>query len=182
MTETVRSKIILARVSSGFQSATNNIILVALLILLRLFRMKLTKRQDGFSLVELMIVVAVLAILAAIAIPSYLGIQKRAARSEAKSNLQALSLALEGYMAENNDYGAVNTYTYFGGSFGGDLSNLANITQLGNNILYEYQIKTFASPSPSYTILAVPQRGIVEGDITIWLDSNGDKGPPGAGW
>jgi hypothetical protein len=85
-------------------------------------------------------------------------------------------------MAENNDYGAASTYTYFGGSFGGDLSDLSNITQLGNNILYEYQIKTFASPSPSYTILAVPQRGVVEDDITIWLDSNGDKGPPGAGW
>jgi len=144
--------------------------------------MKLTKSQGAFTLVELMIVVAVLAILAAIAIPSFLGVQKRAARSEARSNLQALSLALEGYMAENNDYGAVGTYTYFGGTFGGDLSILANIAQLGNNILYEYQIKTFSSPLPSYTIWAVPKRGNVVDDITLWLDSNGDKGPPGAGW
>jgi prepilin-type N-terminal cleavage/methylation domain-containing protein len=143
--------------------------------------MKSIKKQDAFTLVELMVVVAVLAILAAIAIPSYLGIQKRTARSEAKSNLQALSLALEGYMSENNDYGAANLYTYFEGAFGHS-GNLEIITQLGNNILYEYQIRTFTSPSPSYTIQAVPRRGIVENDITLWLDSNGDKGPPGAGW
>jgi len=143
--------------------------------------MKSIKKQDAFTLIELMIVVAVLAILAAIAIPSYLGIQKRAARSEAKSNLQALSLALEGYMAENNDYGAANLYTYFGGSFGHS-GNLENITKLGNNLLYEYQIRTFTSPAPSYTIQAIPRQGRVEGDITLWLDSNGDKGPPGAGW
>jgi prepilin-type N-terminal cleavage/methylation domain-containing protein len=143
--------------------------------------MKSTKRQNAFTLIELMIVVAVIAILAAIAIPSYLGIQKRAARSEAKSNLQALSLALEGYMAENNNYGAANLYTYFGGAFGHS-GNLENLTQLGNNILYEYQIRTFTSPSPSFTIKAIPQRGIVDGDITLWLDSVGGKGPPGAGW
>jgi len=143
--------------------------------------MKATKKEDAFSLVELMIVVAVLAILAAIAIPSYLGIQKRTARSEAKSNLQALSLALEGYMAENNDYGAANLYTYFTTPFNHP-GNLDNIAQLGNNILYEYQIRTFTSPVPSYTIQAVPRRGIVEGDLTLWLDSNNEKGPPGAGW
>jgi len=143
--------------------------------------MKSIKGQEAFSLIELMIVVAVLAILAAIAIPSYQGIQKRTARSEAKGNLQALSLALEGYMAENNDYGAANLYTYFGGAFGHS-GNLENITQLGNNILYEYQIKTFTSPSPSYTIQAIPRRGRVVGDISIWLDSNGDKGPSSAGW
>jgi len=143
--------------------------------------MKAIKKEGAFTLVELMIVVAVLAILAAIAIPSYLGIQKRAARSEAKSNLQALSITLEGYMAENNNYGAVNLYTYFGGAFGHS-GNLENIAQLGNNILYEYQVRTFTSPSPSYTIWAIPKRGIVKDDITLWLDSLGDKGPPGAGW
>jgi len=143
--------------------------------------MKSIKKQEAFTIIELIIVVAVLAILSAIAIPSYLGIQKRAARSEAKSNLQALSLALEGYMAENNDYGSANTYTYFGGAFGHS-GDLENITQLGNNLLYEYQLRTFTSPAPSYTIWAIPRRGRVVGDITLWLDSNGDKGPPGSGW
>jgi len=139
------------------------------------------KRKDAFTLVELMIVVAVLAILTAIAIPSYLGIQKRAARSEAKSNLQALSLALEGYMAENNDYGAAKLYTYYGGAFNHS-GNLEIIAQLGDNNLYEYQIRTFTSSLPTYTIQAIPRRGIVEDDIAIWLDSVGNKGPPGAGW
>lgn len=60
--------------------------------------------NKGFTLTELLIVVAVIGILAAIAIPSYLGVQKRGARTEAISNLQNLRLLLEQYYAENGCY------------------------------------------------------------------------------
>lgn len=137
----------------------------------------------GFSLIELMIVVAVIAILAAIAIPSYLGIQRKAARGEAKANLEGLSLALEGYMAENNDYGPANLYTYFRDPFGfGHPGNLEGVANLGNQVMYEYRIVTTVVPTPAFTIFAVPTTGRVVGDRTIWLDSSGNKGPGGVGW
>ncbi len=60
--------------------------------------------KRGITLVELLIVVAIIGILAAIAIPSYVGQQKRAARAEAFANLEALRLLEEQYYAENGEY------------------------------------------------------------------------------
>ena len=60
----------------------------------------------GFTLIELLIVIAVIGILSAIAIPAYIGVQTRAARSEAKANLQSLRLLEEQFFAENGDYTA----------------------------------------------------------------------------
>lgn len=146
--------------------------------------------DKGFTLIELMVVVAVIAILAAIAIPSYLGIQKRAARSEAKSKLEAISVALEGYMAENNDYGPAGVYSYVcgpgcnGASFVGHPGAIGTVANLGNNLMYKYQLTvTTAPPAPAFGVSAIPMPGSkVDGDITIWLRSDGIKGPDKAGW
>ncbi|MBI5195222.1 MAG: prepilin-type N-terminal cleavage/methylation domain-containing protein [Nitrospirae bacterium] len=62
--------------------------------------------KKGFTLTELIIVVAIIGILAAIAVPSYLGQQKRAARAEAYTNLESLRLLEEQFMAENSAYTA----------------------------------------------------------------------------
>lgn len=62
------------------------------------------KRQQGFSLVELMIVVAIMAILAAIAIPSFMKFSQRAKTAEATQNLAAIRSCLESYRAENDRY------------------------------------------------------------------------------
>lgn len=62
------------------------------------------ENKRGFTLIELLIVVAIIGILAAIAIPSYVGQQKRAARTEAYSNLQNLRLLEEKYYAEQGCY------------------------------------------------------------------------------
>jgi prepilin-type N-terminal cleavage/methylation domain-containing protein len=60
--------------------------------------------QRGFSLTELMIVVAIIGILAAIAIPNFMRYQARAKQSEAKSNLVAIHTGEIAYFAENNGY------------------------------------------------------------------------------
>ena len=61
-------------------------------------------KQTGFSLVELMIVVAIMAILAAIAIPSFLKFQTKAKESEARNNLAAIRTCEESYRAEEDKY------------------------------------------------------------------------------
>lgn len=149
--------------------------------------MKRLCRVEGFTLVELMVVVVIIGILAAIAIPSYMGIQKRAARSEAKANLQAIALALEGYMAENNDYGPANVYTYVCGpgclkdSFGHP-APIGTISNLGGDYSYDYQIVTTVNPAPGFTVSAVPSRGRVVGDMTPFIQDDGTKGPANFGW
>jgi prepilin-type N-terminal cleavage/methylation domain-containing protein len=60
--------------------------------------------KKGFTLVELIIVVTIIGILAMIAIPAYVGQQKKAARTEAFANLENLRLLEEQYFAENGCY------------------------------------------------------------------------------
>jgi len=64
--------------------------------------MKRTKA--GFTLIELMIVVAIIGILAAIAIPNFVRFQLRAKAGEAKTNLKGIVVAQESYRAEFDVY------------------------------------------------------------------------------
>jgi type IV pilus assembly protein PilA len=61
--------------------------------------------KKGFTLIELMIVVAIIGILAAIAIPNFLKFQAKSKQSEAKSNLGAIFTGEMAYFGENNTYG-----------------------------------------------------------------------------
>jgi type IV pilus assembly protein PilA len=76
---------------------------------------KLLKRQGGFTLIELMIVVAIIGILAAIAIPNFLRFQLRSKTSEARTNLAGIRTAEESYFAEYGQYVAQATGTPAGG-------------------------------------------------------------------
>ena len=66
--------------------------------------LKQLKSQKGFTLIELMIVVAIIGILAAIAIPNFLTYQMKSRQAEAKTNLQAIRTSNIAFQAERGCY------------------------------------------------------------------------------
>jgi type IV pilus assembly protein PilA len=88
------------------------------------------RSKKGFTLIELMIVVAIIGILAAIAIPNFLRFQAKSKQSEAKGNLSGIFTGETTFQAENNRFGNLTEiawapvgtsirYTYFSGTGGG---------------------------------------------------------------
>jgi type IV pilus assembly protein PilA len=80
--------------------------------------------QRGFTLIELMIVVAIIGILSAIAIPDFIKFQARSKQSEAKANLKAVFTAEKAFFQEKNRFSSLtgevgfdpernNRYAYF---------------------------------------------------------------------
>jgi prepilin-type N-terminal cleavage/methylation domain-containing protein len=68
--------------------------------------------KRAFTLIELLIVVAIIAILAAIAVPNFLEAQVRAKVSRVKADMRSLATALEAYRTDENRYpldGGINT-------------------------------------------------------------------------
>lgn len=63
-----------------------------------------TNRQSGFTIVELLVVIVVIGILAAITIVAFNGIQNRARDTERKSDVAAVVRALNLYNIDNGDY------------------------------------------------------------------------------
>lgn len=65
---------------------------------------KALRKQEGFTLIELMIVVAIIGILAAIAIPNFLQYQMKSRQSEAKTNLGAIKTSEVSWQGERGCY------------------------------------------------------------------------------
>lgn len=62
------------------------------------------RSEQGFTVIELLVVIIIVGILLAIAVPSYLGFRDRAANNAAKANLRAALPAAEAYYADNGTY------------------------------------------------------------------------------
>jgi len=75
--------------------------------------MKSLKRQDGFTLVELMVVVAIIGLLSAVAVPNFKKYQAKAKISEAKLQLSAAYTAQSSFFSDYNIYHHCLTYMGF---------------------------------------------------------------------
>lgn len=105
---------------------------------------KFLHAKKGFTLIELMIVVAIIGILAAIAIPNFLKYQAKSKQSEAKVNLGAIGTSAESYRAEKDTYMMANAVTV------GNIANKgAGINDIGwapqGNTRYAYAYGTHAA-------------------------------------
>ncbi len=149
--------------------------------------------KKGFTLIELLVAAAIMGILAAIAIPMYRGYEKSAARQEAASNLQGLSLCLEEYFSESNQYLPAGTnppQTYdwtetSGGVVTNGLNWLTCFTpqKAAGGTLNNYNYELVVPSTNVYIASAFPVRGPVSGDATFTLDNTGFKnGTPFNPW
>lgn len=115
--------------------------------------MKLSYGNKGFTLIELMIVIAVLGVVAAIAIPSFVGQVQKARRSDAKQALFDVAGKLEQYYQDNKGYPTTADMDLLGYDDGDGLP--ATFISLERY----YTIGFAAAPAQtatSYTIEAVP--------------------------
>ena len=70
---------------------------------------KLNTKRGGFTLVEIMIVVAIIALLAAIAVPNFLRARKRSQATRILEDLRIIDSAIDQYAIENNKSGGAAT-------------------------------------------------------------------------
>ncbi len=103
----------------------------------------------GFTLIEVMIVVAIIGILAAIAYPSYVRYVQKSRRTDAKTALLDLATRQERYFTMNNTYAATAPNLGYGTSSAFPLDVLTSGTTF-------YQLNVTASSSTGFTATATP--------------------------
>ena len=120
------------------------------------------QRQSGFTLIELMIAVAIIAIIAAIAVPAYNGYIATARQAEGMDDLATLRLAQIEFFYENDTFfcGA-DTVTLVGASGGRwQPSNWNNVGGVQANLNFMYDIPCLAAPQLNYVASATGQNQV----------------------
>ncbi len=146
--------------------------------------MKRRRMERAFTLVEIMIVVAIIALLAAIAIPNVLRSRTSANESAAIGNLRALVSSQEMYRAVNNVYTATGTWVanmYPAAptpAFGPPQFNIAMTGQTVQGYNYTYNglpagCTDALANCTQYAILGVPQTVNQTGTRTFGANQNG---------
>lgn len=121
------------------------------------------KQQQGFTLIEVMVVVVIIGILASIAYPSYQEYVRRANRAEGQAFLQDIAARQERYFSQNNKY----------------ITSVDDIASLGaKNSSETNKYELTISDKDNYTLTAKPNFTDTKcGKLT--LNALGDKGADG---
>jgi type IV pilus assembly protein PilE len=124
--------------------------------------------NNGFTLVELMITVAILAVLATVAIPMYKNYINRAKQSDAIIGLKAAQMAEEQFFSENNYYaGTIDILPGFN-----DTGSADNKFAKGEYILKVVSAST--TNPPTFTLEA---KAVIDGNTDRWTINNSDINP-----
>ena len=119
------------------------------------------RNQKGFTLVELMVVVAIVTILAAIAYPGYTRYVQDTRQAETQGEIMGLAGALERYRAKNLSYKGANTKL-------ADFSPL-----LANSEYYNVSITVSGAGDQQYEISASPKSGVMSNTGVMKINSEG---------
>ena len=126
------------------------------------------REKTGVTLIEVMVVVAIVGFLAAIAIPAYDNYVTRSRRSDAFTALETVRAAQEMYRAEQGFYaGALGSLAGCGSTMAGDNYTIENLNR-GN-------------PPTTYTIEATAQNKQA-GDHNFRINQDGDQEYFDGGW
>lgn len=132
--------------------------------------MKVMHREQGFTLIELMITVVIVAILAAVAYPSYQNHIIRGNRAAAQQFMLDVAERQAAFLLDARSYAA---------TLGAGGLNVAVPSEVSRH--YNVTVAVGAAP-PSYTITATPVAGSTQAsDATLTLDNLGQK-TPAAKW
>ncbi len=132
-----------------------------------------SKFARGFTLIELMVTVAIVAILAAIAYPLYLHQLVEGRRSAAEAALMDIAQREQQYILDQRQYAGGATASAVSASL--NVTIPSNVTQF-----YNVSVNAQAGPPPTFTATAAPIAGTAQaGDVTLIIDQTGSKQPAG---
>lgn len=124
------------------------------------------QRTEGYSLIELMVVVAIIGIISAIAYPSYQSYTCDTFRSQAVADLKVCSLAIERFYSDG--------FTYVGAEVSGDATSLCSNVSPADGTVARYDITLTSATANNYVIQAAPAAGQACGTgTTITLSADG---------
>ncbi|MBF0435562.1 MAG: prepilin-type N-terminal cleavage/methylation domain-containing protein [Magnetococcales bacterium] len=133
-------------------------------------------KSQGFTLVELMVVVTIISLLVAFALPSYSSSVRKSRRSDAQQLMVNMANRQEQYLMDALSYTSSLTTLNF------SADSWTCTASACSNSYYSVAVAASSGPPPSYTITATPSGSQLQ-DGTLTLSSTGAKTLNGvAGW